>query len=55
MEINLSCKEENLLLSQIADFEGRKYSVFLNFGDDNANSALSQFPDSIESNLLTLH
>ena len=43
MEMNLSCKEENLLLSQIADYEERKYSVFLNFEDDNENVALSQY------------
>ena len=53
--LNLSCEEENVMLSQIAHFEELKYADFLNFGDDDENKALSQFVDNIERNLPTIN
>ena len=41
--LNLSCEEENVMLSQIADFEELKYADFLNFGNNDENITLSQF------------
>lgn len=50
--LSLSCEEENVMLSQTADFEWQKHADFLNFGDDDdENIALSQFVDNIEKNL----
>ena len=52
--LNLSCEEENVILSQIAHFEELKYVDFLNFGNDDENIALSEFVDNIERNLPTI-